>query len=152
MTRFADSTKVNVERTRAEIERCLQRFGADGFAYGYEGDHHYIGFRIKGRQVRMELQLPKRDEKRFTLTPARRFQRTADEVYKAWEQGCRQRWRSLLLVVKAKLAAIQDGISTVEREFMADLVVDGRRVGDVVLPAYLRAIETNGPLLLGAAQ
>ena len=36
-----------------------------------------------------------------------------------WEQGCRSRWRAILLILLAKFEAIEAGISTFEREFLA---------------------------------
>jgi hypothetical protein len=54
---------------------------------------------------------------------------------KVYEQACRQRWRALLLIVKAKLEAVTAGISTVEREFLPDVVLpNGATVGEWVGP------------------
>jgi hypothetical protein len=39
----------------------------------------------------------------------------------------RERWRSLLLLLKAKLEAVRVGLSTAEKEFLADLVLDDGR-------------------------
>lgn len=145
-SRFASSTSVPVERTRIAIETTLRRFGADGFGYATSDERAHIGFSIRGRVVRMELDLPQRTAREFTHTPARGHRRSIEAAHDAWEQGCRQRWRALLLVVKAKLAAIQDGISTVEREFFADLVLpSGRRMGDEILPQYLACLEGGAP-------
>lgn len=53
----------------------------------------------------------------------------------AWEQGCRQRWRALALVIKAKLEAVESGITTFEEEFLAHIVMpDGMTVGNHVRP------------------
>lgn len=41
---------------------------------------------------------------------------------KEWEQACRQAWRALALVIKAKLEAVDAGIVTFEEEFMAQIV------------------------------
>jgi hypothetical protein len=55
----------------------------------------------------------------------------------------RERWRLVILLVKAKLEAIRLGLSTPEREFMADMVTDDGRTLEEVLNAG------DSPRLLG---
>ena len=80
----------------------------------------------------MPLPDPGSDE--FTLTPTGR-ERSGKAAEDAYEQAVRQRWRALALVIKAKLEAVEAGISTVEREFLdAIMLPDGRTVGDWLGP------------------
>lgn len=51
MTRYAAQTDAPSDRSRAEIERTLQRYGADQFIYGWEAKQALIGFRANGKQV-----------------------------------------------------------------------------------------------------
>ncbi len=44
MTRYADNTGVSVENSRGEIERTLQRYGAESFAYGWEAGRAVVQF------------------------------------------------------------------------------------------------------------
>ena len=84
------------------------------------------------------------------MTPARRIRRSPEQVDAAWEQACRARWRALYLIIKAKLEAIESGISTVEHEFLSDVVVpNGQTVGAFMAP-QLEAAYTTGrmPALL----
>lgn len=141
MTRYAADTTVSTYKSREEIERTLQRYGADRFSYGWDGDTRaVVGFRIKGCQVRMEVGMPNKGE--FRYTPARGTERSPDQIEAQWEQACRQRWRALALVVKAKLEAVEAGISTLEEEFLAH----------IVLPGGMRVIDELGPRLLEAAK
>jgi hypothetical protein len=152
VTRFAADTSVSVEKSRAEIEKLLQRYGASQFVSGWDGPMAMIGFGIKGRTIRFLLTLPERKDRQFQLTPKGRFQRTPEEQAKAWEQACRSRWRALLLVIKAKLEAAEVGISTIEDEFMAWTVLqDGRTIGDTLRPQLDLALKagTMPKLLLG---
>lgn len=147
---YASETSVSVEKSRAELESILSRYGADSFGYVSEAQRAMIGFRVKGRTVRFIVPLPDRQEKRFWFTPHRRNQRSQQEAYKEWEQACRQRWRALVLCVKAKLEAVNAGITTFESEFLAHFVLkDGRTYGDAVIPQLDNALA-NGrmPLLL----
>lgn len=151
MTRYASETSVPVEKSRMEIERTLARYGADAFAYFSEGGTAAILFRMSGRQVKFVLTLPPRDLKEFTHHS--RGVRTAEAALGAWEQACRQRWRALALVIKAKFEAVSAGITTIEDEFLAHTVLpDGSTVGEWAKPqldeAYrIGAMPTR--LLLG---
>lgn len=72
------------------------------------------------------------------------MQRADDAAHTAWEQACRSRWRALYLIVKAKLEAVEAGISTVEREFLYDIVLpDGRTAGEWIAPQIEMAYQTG---------
>lgn len=152
MNRFAEKTTVPSETSRAEIERTLRRYGASGFMYGWQGDRAVVAFQMQQRQVRFLLPMPDRDEQRFRFTPARRNHRSPQDQEKAWEQACRQSWRALALVIKAKLEAVEAGITIFEDEFLAHIVLpDGQCAGDWLRPQIARAYETQNmpPLLPG---
>ena len=46
MTRYAEKTSVASDRSRAEIEKTLVRYGADQFMYGWQEDKAVVGFRM----------------------------------------------------------------------------------------------------------
>lgn len=86
--------------------------------------------------------MPKRDEKCFTHHA--RGMRTPDAAMKEWEKACRQRWRALALVIKAKLEAVESGISVFEDEFMANIVLPGgRTVSEEIRPMIATAYKTG---------
>ncbi len=142
MSRFAEKTSVSSEKSRAEVERTLTRYGADSFMYGWEGINAMVGFRMHERMIRFVIPLPAKDAEEYRYTPAKKYKRTEDERYKAWEQAVRQRWRALALVVKAKLEAVDSGITTFEEEFMAHILLpDGRTVSDFMVPQIQAAYD-----------
>lgn len=144
---YAKQTTVSVDKSQAEITRTLQRYGADAFGIFHERDRALLQFKFERRAIQIELPLPSRSEPEFTHNS--RGARTDDAAFKLWEQACRQRWRALCLVVKAKLEAVESGISTLEREFLAWTVLpSGETVGDALIPAIDRAIECGEPLRL----
>lgn len=155
MSRYAENTSVSSDKSRAEIEKTLTRYGADGFMYGWgeteAGQVAVVAFRMCNRQVKFNLPLPNRVE--FARTPERGRQRSAAQRDAAYEKAVRQRWRALALVVKAKLEAVETGITCFDDEFMAHIVLpDGQRVGDWMAP-QIESAYTNGsmpPLLPGA--
>lgn len=141
MPTYAKDTNVASEVSRLEIEKTLIRYGAENFAYATAAGKAMIGFSMYGRQVKFFLPLPRKEK--FTLTPTGRA-RTEKSQYDAWEQACRQRWRALLLVIKAKLEAVECGISVFEQEFMANIMLpDGSTVGELMLPQIAQAYETG---------
>ncbi len=150
---YATSTSVPVDRSRAEIESLLRRYGASQFVSGWNVSRAAIGFVIGKLSVRFELPLPNPNDDVFAKTPAGRRRRNAADQMRAWEQACRSRWRALLLVIKAKLEAVEVGISTVEQEFLAWTVVPGtgETVYQQIGPKLLKAAETGQAprLLLG---
>ena len=89
---YARRTKVPAERTRLEVEALMCKRGADQFVSGADSARAVLAFRLKGRHIRFTLPL--------------------GDVRN--EQHLRSRWRALLLVIKAKLEAIDIGILTRE--------------------------------------
>jgi hypothetical protein len=148
---YAASTDVSTGRTRDEIERTLAKYGASRFAYAWEPELAMVGFVANGRQVRFLLPLPDRDRAEFRLTPTSRKPRSATQWQEAYEQAIRSRWRQLLLVIKAKLQAVESGIVSFEAEFGMHMVLpDGRTVAEHVLPGIAQAYATGEvPALLG---
>lgn len=152
MGKYAANTSVSSELSRIEIEKTLIRYGADNFAYAISAGKALIGFTMHERQIKFVLPLPDKEE--FKLTPTGR-ERSENSLYEAWEQACRQRWRALNLVIKAKLEAVECGISVFEDEFMANIVLPGgQTVSDFMKPqieeAYLSgAVPKMLPLLEG---
>lgn len=142
MARYAENTTVGSEQSRQEIEKTLRRYGATAFYYGWEEDRAVLGFESHSRRVQFELPMPSKDAPEFTRHS--RGQRTAAAAEQRWEQATRQRWRALSLVVKAKLEAVETGITTFEEEFLAHIVVPGPegrpvRFGALALPAVAEA-------------
>ena len=140
MAPYAAKTTVHSDTTRLEIERVLRRYGAQDFAYATSQGLAMVGFTADDRQVRFVLHLPDRANRDFTHTPSTRVPRSAAAADAAYEQATRQKWRALLLLVKAKLEAVQSGIVTFEEEFLSHVVLpDGSTVFDQVAPTIERA-------------
>jgi hypothetical protein len=131
---YADKTKVPVDRSRAEIEKMIHKHGCSqyGTAVDYETGKVRVQFRSReGRVVRIEMEMPRDEQKRRT------------------------KWRALCLVLKAKLESVASKITTFDDEFMPHIVMpDGQTVGQHVRPAIISAY-TDGKmprLLLDAGE
>lgn len=139
--KYASQTSVSCEKSRGEIEWILKRYGADSFAYMTEGSMAAIAFQVQNRRIRMIVPLP--DPKDFELSPSGRDW-GQERGLKAWEQSCRQRWRALALVVKAKLEAVCSGVAEFEQEFLPyTLLPDGKTAAEWMIPQITKAYETG---------
>lgn len=136
MTRYAQDTEVSTEKSRAEIERLIIRYGATSTAFMNAPGRALIMFEAQDRRIVFELPLPDIADEKFSRTPARGLPLTPERRMAWWEQACRQRWRALALVIKAKLEAVESGITTFEDEFLAHIIMpDGMTVGNHIKPA-----------------
>ena len=146
---YAAQTRVPISKTKTDIEELLTKHGAMGFAYATEGNHSMVAFNMSGRRVQIMLVMPSVDDYART---ARNARRTAAAQQSAWEQAYRQRWRALLLIIRAKLEAVESGITTLESEFLANIVLpDGGTVGQWLAPQVDDAYGTGRmPPMLGA--
>lgn len=155
MPTYANQTAVSTMKSREEIERTLVRYGADQFMHGWDADKAIIAFQAHDRRVKFVLPLPARDDRQFTHTPKTRVKRSPAAAEEAYEQGCRQRWRALALVIKAKLEAVEAGITEFEDEFLAHIMLpDGTTFGDWARPQIAASYEANTmpALLPGSSQ
>ena len=156
MSGYAQGTAVPVDRSKAEIERLLSRYGCSQFGSGWANDggqvYAHVTFRHGATSIMLALPMLRADSDEIQCYPMRRGQyfkrkrskESAEEAYRAEE---RRRWRALALVIKAKLEAVHSGISTLEREFFSDVVLpDGTTLGQRLIP-QLEAIQ-NGRLAL----
>ncbi len=139
---YAENTDVSSDKSRQEIERTLTRYGADQFIYAWDQSQAVVGFRMKGLHIRYKLKMPDKNDVQFQRTAVKQLRRQPEQIAKAWEQACRQKWRALALVVKAKLEAVQAGITTFEEEFLsATLLPDGSTVGQWARPQIAAAYK-----------
>ncbi len=144
MTRYANNTSVSTGKTREEIEKCLIRYGATGFAYGWQDNTALVTFMVKDRRVKFMLPLPDKATRRFTHTPDRGKARSVEQIEALFEQECRSKWRALYLVIKAKLEAVESDITTFEDEFMAHIVLpNGNTVGHWMKPQIAEAYRVQ---------
>lgn len=151
MSQFAKQTSVSVEKSKAEIENNLQKYGATAFSYAIRNSptnaKAMIQFEYNGKVVQFNLPLP--DLTEYSKTPTG-LERSPDAQLKHWEQGCRQRWRALNLCIKAKLESVECGITTFEQEFLAHIIIPGtgKTIGSDILPKIERAYDENTVPLL----
>ena len=146
--RFASRTTVSAAQSKTEIENLLRRYGADQFIHGWEPGRAVIGFRIREYPVRMTLPIPDIEDfltfERKTPTGIRTSHRDNDAARRMAEQAERQAWRALTLMVKAKLEAVEAGITSIEHQFLPDILLpQDITVGQEVLPHIQEAVQSG---------
>lgn len=133
---YAEDTKVSVAQSRGQIETMLRKARAERIVTMDEPLEAVVAFMLAGqsmspRLIRLRIDIP------------------GD----AGDQRRRAIWRAVGLVVKAKIEAVAQGITTVEQEWLAHVVLpDNTTVGDWIEPqlqvAYEQGRMPSEPLLL----
>lgn len=140
---YAENTTVNAEKSKADIEKIIRRFGGNRFMSGWDDIENYgfVVFDIQNLRLRFTVPMPDHNEGEITDTGRRRKKESAEKVR---EQEMKRRWRSLLLVIKAKLEAVETGISTIEHEFLANVVLpNGETIGSKMVPKVKEIAESG---------
>lgn len=144
---FAQTTEVPVGRSRSELEDMLRRYGADEFASGWQTGKARIQFRIKGRNVRLEVPMPVLKDVPEKSEGGRRM--NLEQREKRLQQLERQRWRAIVLLTKSRLEAVAIGIETIETAFLSGFVTpNGQTVGELLRGQLDKVIAEGGKVKL----
>lgn len=147
--KYADGTTVSIERTIGEILATLKGYGCTTYAHAVEKGIHQILFVFSGLSYKMSVVPPREED--FATTESNR-RRTAEAARNAYEQEYRRRARVLLISVKAKLEMCAIGGSSVEKEFLGDLMLPtGRTMSEwsaEELPKLCRGEEPKFTFML----
>lgn len=149
---YAQNTTVAVSRSKQEIDKTLTKYRAERRAIMEEPGQAVVMFERDGRRVQMAMFLPHPDAEEFKRKRSGRGFTSGDFDQEKHEQACRQKWRALGLVIKAKLEAVESGITTFEKEFLAHIVLpNGKTVSQWLHPQLADVYKTGKmPPLLGS--
>lgn len=140
MYRYASRTKVPSNQTKNEIESFLMKQGATGFISGHINNAAMLAFEMRDRRIKFTIPMP----------GGQKGWKTSSEAQLAAET--RRRWRALLLVLKAKLEAVNSEIVSFDVEFMPFIVLpNGKTVAEDIVPQLPELLAGKAlPPLLGA--
>lgn len=120
---YADRTDVPVSRSQQQLIEILKKHKATQTAIGWSEDAGQVGFQLDGRVYKITVPIPSHPLRGLRV-----------------DQLERSRWRVLHLVVKAKIEAVDAGITTFEQEFLSHTVLpDGSTVFEATRPTIERA-------------
>jgi hypothetical protein len=158
---YASGTTVSAEKSRLELEGLLAKHGATQRAVFTDDARGIvaIAFVIADHKYRLDVPLPNRSDYSRPKKWPHGWQSWSLARREQWAEGqCaqaqRERWRAVVLACKAKLELVRLGVSTIEREFLADLVLPDGKTASETLGEYMRGILANGyraPLALPPA-
>jgi len=121
MSRYAEKTSVSVESSKETIRKTLERYGASNLMQGESPTEYIIAFELSNKRIKLNIQFDPEDA-----------------------QERRRKFRVLLLMLKARLECIDSGDSTVEQEFMPNIMLpDGTTVGEQVYNKIEQAYSQN---------
>lgn len=143
MSKYAEGTSVPPDRSRNEIEKIITKYGANSFATFSRPEGAAIAFEVNRRSIRMTVPFPPLQEFKKDHNGYARSDKQAQERQ---DQAVRQRWRALVLVIKAKLEAVESGVATFDQEFLPYILIPGGRgqtVGDQLLPQIAAGYESG---------
>lgn len=110
---YAVATKVTVSNSRSAIEAMLRKAGATRIITMDERLESVVAFELAERLIKIHVPI-------------------AGDIS---DQRRRSLWRSLHLIIRAKLEAVAEKVTTVEQEFLAHVVMpEGQTVGEWIRP------------------
>lgn len=152
---YAKGTTVGAGQTRGEIEDLLTRHGATRFATMNDGKTYTMAFEIDKIAYKIDLPLPDPESDEFWLYKRGSvvYRREEAAGRKNYQDELNRRWRALGAVIKAKVIAVNEGISTIEREFLGNVMLPGgqtiadtyaHRLHDLAQAGHIPALTMGG--------
>ena len=142
--KYAEGTEVPIGRSRDEIERTLERFGATGQIWARDDEigQVIIAFKRKARGYKFIIKLPPLSDFRFT--PKMTYERTPKQMADMRDAETRRRFRSLANYIKALMDAIDTGIIKAEEALLPyQMLPSGETVYQRVQEQIDRGLEVN---------
>jgi len=158
--RYAEGTTVSLEKTQAQIKAELIKRGATAILFhdDYKRRYSIVGFQL-GDNSQYLVFLPMPAENAIPEKTASGWKRDASAMVAAMEQEKARLHRSMFLLIKAKLVAIDDGLTSLEREFFADRVITNEAGKQITVYEWyapqiehLRQEGLTPPLIPGIAE
>jgi len=149
---YAENTTVPISRSREELERTLERFGATAQAWMRDDETQLVtlAFKRSGRGYRFVVRLPQWQDEHYLYTPTHQ-RRTELKAREAADQEARRRFRSLANFVKALMDAADTGIISAEDALLPYLLLpNGETVADSV-GRWLPSLEAGETFNIGRA-
>lgn len=148
---YAAETDISPEKTLQDIQKLVKAAGAAKFGYEDSAAEIVVKFSMKGLRglvdICFKVPLPKPED--FIYNSIGQRMRDVQQQ-QSHAKAVRSTWRALLLVIKAKLEAIDAGIEVLEEAFLPQIVIEKRTVYEVLQPA-LDAYQAGGVRALKAA-
>lgn len=122
--RFADQTTAPTYQTINEIREWLERFGARDFLDYLDTSRGFHVFGWQDPRGAFLAYMPLPDPKKFPTDKPPLAPKGRGSVHKSrYDQERARLLRVVFHLIKMKLIAVQEGVTTVDKEFFSDMVV-----------------------------
>lgn len=155
---YAAGTTVSSAKTMGEIQGMLAARGVVKVATMTDPEKFTLAFEFEGVPYRMTLPTPDPASPEFSqyYRGSVLYERSDSQKKKLYEKEVNCRWRAFGMVIKAKLVAVEEGISTIAREFIGDAVLaSGQTFREAYaddLPKAIADGKLAGALALGGGR
>lgn len=148
MRKFAEGTTVQAAATKGQIEDMLVAHGCDRFGSMADSTTARIMFSCQGISYLIHINLPDPNDDAFWfyMRGSVQHRRAEPEGQDRYRAELNRRWRALYAVIKAKLIAVDEGITTFEDEFLAHTVLAGGHTFSETYVPMLRQAAEQGQL------
>ena len=117
-TLFMETTKISSEKTVAEIQAVLGKYGAGSILVDYDkGEVFAVSFKIIVAGQEIPFKLPCKPEAIYAILAKRRVY-PQDYADKDIEQSKRVAWRQILRWVQAQMALVETDMVKIQEVFM----------------------------------
>lgn len=117
-TLFMETTKISSEKTVAEIQAILGKYGAGSILVDYDkGEVFAVSFKIIIGGQDIPFKLPCKPEAIYAILAKRRVY-PKDYIDKDMEQAKRVAWRQILRWVQAQMALVETNMVKIQEVFM----------------------------------
>lgn len=127
---YARGGIVPVERTLSEIGRLVKAAGGSDMTVISSDEQIGCEFILEGLRIRLTCDLI---DKHQTMLDRLARAMSPTQAGQAHQRMIRERWRAVMLVIKAKLISVNLKIESVQEAFMAQVVTADRQT-TVLLP------------------
>lgn len=127
-TKYAAKTKSSIPKTQQDIGFLLRKSAEEWTVTERPGKGGDVIFKMRSKVVRMRIA----------------YEKIGGFTQRQWDQDCCAKWRGLLLVIKAKLVAIETGIAIFDQEFLPYFVTkSGLTIFEALSPNLTGALNED---------
>jgi len=131
-TKYAKNTKVSIYQSQIDIQNLFRKYGAKKYAIDWENNN--ILFELHGHSGRIHVKSPNINDPEIQRTPSGLL-RTENAIKVEYEKRERQKWRVMLLFLKASFEAVENDVLTIDQALFSYLLLPNQKtIAEQLLP------------------
>jgi len=144
---FTYTTKIEPQKTVAEIQEVLTSHGAKSILSDYDGEGKIksLSFMVSTQHGDMAIQLPCNPEPVYKILKQQHEEKTISAGFVNEHQALRVSWRIILYWVKAQMAILETEMVQMEQIFLPYMTMkDGRTLYEKMIDSRFQLTEGKG--------